>query len=164
MCSVQVGKSGLLTADKFTQICTNWPDKVFLVTLTPTRAEIGVTRHVRIEPHCKCPKVQLTICLTNFACIQTNPNLCSEVNKNRLKWAISVHFYLLFLMMTKLSPDILDRLDIFVLELEELFVPKVLLFATNKSYFLCSLFSGSGPGSSPFPSLSLVSPPPRRPT
>merc|ERR1719336_2344678 len=32
-----------------------------------------------------------------------------EVNKNRLKWAISVHFYLLFLMLTKLPPDILDR-------------------------------------------------------
>ena len=48
------------------------------------------------------------------------------MNKNRLKWAISIHFYLLFLMLTKLSPDILDRLDIFVLELEELFVPKVL--------------------------------------
>ena len=54
-----------------------------------------------------------------------DPNPFSEVNKNRLKWAISVHFYLLFLMLTKLSPDILDRLDIFVLELEELFVPKV---------------------------------------
>ena len=123
---------------------------------------------MRIEPLCKCPKVQLPriiICSTNFACMLTNPNLCSEVNKNRLKWAISVHFYLLFLMMTKLSPDILDRLDIFVLELEELFVPKVLLFATNKSYVLSfSLFSGSGPGCSPFPSLSLVSPPPRRPT
>ena len=56
-----------------------------------------------------------------------DPNPFSEVNKNRLKWAISVHFYLLFLMLTKLSPDILDRLDIFVLELEELFVPKVRL-------------------------------------
>jgi len=51
-----------------------------------------------------------------------------EVNKNRLKWAISIHFYLLFLMLTKLSPDILDRLDIFVLELEELFVPKPLFW------------------------------------
>ena len=74
----------------------------------------------------------------------TNPNLCSEVNKNRLKWAISVHFYLLFLMMTKLSPDILDRLDIFVLELEELFVPKVLLFPTNKSYSILSSASFLG--------------------
>ena len=57
--------------------------------------------------------------------------VCSEVNKNRLKWAISIHFYLLFLMITKLSPDILDRLDIFVLELEELFVPKVIFFSGN---------------------------------
>ena len=57
------------------------------------------------------------------------------MNKNRLKWAISVHFYLLFLMLTKLSPDILDRLDIFVLELEELFVPKV-LFSVKGGIFL----------------------------
>lgn len=51
-----------------------------------------------------------------------------EVNKNRLKWAISLHFYLVFLVLTKLTPDILDRLDIFVLELEELFVPKPLFW------------------------------------
>jgi len=51
-----------------------------------------------------------------------------EVNKNRLKWAISVHFYLVFLMLTKLSSDVLDKLDIFVLELEELFVPKPLFW------------------------------------
>lgn len=51
-----------------------------------------------------------------------------EVNKNRLKWAISVHFYLLFLVLSKLTPDILDKLDIFVLELEELFVPKPLFW------------------------------------
>ena len=30
-------------------------------------------------------------------------------------------------MLTKLSSDVLDKLDIFVLELEELFVPKVCL-------------------------------------
>jgi len=51
-----------------------------------------------------------------------------EQNKNRLKWAISVHFYLLFLVLTKLTPDILDKLDVFVLELEELFVPKPLFW------------------------------------
>jgi len=51
-----------------------------------------------------------------------------EQNKNRLKWAISVHFYLLFLVLSKLTPDILDRLDVFVLELEELFVPKPLFW------------------------------------
>ena len=57
--------------------------------------------------------------------MNSNFFLFSEVNKNRLKWAISVHFYLVFLMLTKLSSDVLDKLDIFVLELEELFVPKV---------------------------------------
>ena len=62
----------------------------------------------------------------NISQSNSDENHFSEVNKNRLKWAISIHFYLLFLMLTKLSPDILDRLDIFVLELEELFVPKVL--------------------------------------
>jgi len=51
-----------------------------------------------------------------------------EQNKNRLKWAISVHFYLLFLVLAKLTPDILDKLDVFVLELEELFVPKPLFW------------------------------------
>lgn len=49
-------------------------------------------------------------------------------NKNRLKWAIFLHYSLLFLILCKLTPDILDRLDIFVLEVEELFVPKPLIW------------------------------------
>ena len=69
---------------------------------------------------------KLTFDIYIFPQKHSDQNHFSEVNKNRLKWAISIHFYLLFLMLTKLSPDILDRLDIFVLELEELFVPKVL--------------------------------------
>ena len=73
---------------------------------------------------------EMNIC--HFPQLNFDPNPFSEVNKNRLKWAISVHFYLLFLMLTKLSPDILDRLDIFVLELEELFVPKVRLLYDRK--------------------------------
>ena len=79
--------------------------------------------------------------IRHFPQLNFDPNPFSEVNKNRLKWAISVHFYLLFLMLTKLSPDILDRLDIFVLELEELFVPKVRLLYGRK-IFSC-LFSAS---------------------
>ena len=31
---------------------------------------------------------------------------------------------LLFLLLAKLTPEVLDQLDVFVLELEELFVPR----------------------------------------
>ena len=51
--------------------------------------------------------------------------LFSAQNKDRLKWSIFIHFILLFLMLTKLAPEVLDKFDIFVLEVEELFVPKV---------------------------------------
>jgi len=49
-------------------------------------------------------------------------------NKERLKWSIFIHYILLFLMLTKLTPEVLDKLDIFVLEVEELFVPKPLIW------------------------------------
>jgi len=49
-------------------------------------------------------------------------------NKNRLKWAIFCHYSLLFFILCKLTPDILDRCDVFVLEVEELFVPKPLIW------------------------------------
>jgi len=49
----------------------------------------------------------------------------SSVNKNRLKSCIFFHYVLFFVMLAKLSADILDRLDIFILEIEELHVPKV---------------------------------------
>lgn len=52
----------------------------------------------------------------------------SAINKNRLKWCIFSHYILVFAIITKLMPEILDKLDIFVLEVEELFVPKPLLW------------------------------------
>jgi len=49
-------------------------------------------------------------------------------NKHRLKWSIFIHYILLFLMLIKLTPEVLDKLDVFVLEVEELFVPKPLVW------------------------------------
>merc|ERR1712008_623964 len=43
----------------------------------------------------------------------------SAQNKERLKWSIFIHYILLFLMLTKLMPEVLDKLDVFVLEVEE---------------------------------------------
>jgi len=48
----------------------------------------------------------------------------SVVNKSRLKFCIYMHYMLFCVMLLKLSQDILDRLDIFILELEELYIPK----------------------------------------
>ncbi|XP_039490620.1 protein jagunal [Drosophila santomea] len=47
----------------------------------------------------------------------------SLLNKSRLKYCIFFHALLFFVMLAKLTSDILDRLDIFVLEIEELEVP-----------------------------------------
>lgn len=49
----------------------------------------------------------------------------SAQNKSRLKYCIFFHYLLFFAMLAKLSADILDRLDIFILEIEELQIPKV---------------------------------------
>lgn len=49
--------------------------------------------------------------------------ICSVINKSRLKYCIFFHYLLFFAMLAKLSADILDRLDIFILEIEELRVP-----------------------------------------
>ena len=49
-------------------------------------------------------------------------------DKYRLKWAIFSHYLLLFVMLLKLTPEVLDRLDVFVLEGEEVFVPAPLLW------------------------------------
>lgn len=49
----------------------------------------------------------------------------SALNKSRLKYCIFFHYLLFFAMLAKLSADILDRLDIFILEIEELQVPEV---------------------------------------
>nr|CAD7446424.1 unnamed protein product [Timema bartmani]CAD7460530.1 unnamed protein product [Timema tahoe]CAD7587545.1 unnamed protein product [Timema genevievae] len=50
----------------------------------------------------------------------------SALNKSRLKYCIFFHYLLFFAMLAKLSADILDRLDIFILEIEELQVPEPL--------------------------------------
>jgi len=49
-------------------------------------------------------------------------------NKYRLKWTIFIHHLLFFVMLIKLMPEILDIMDIFILEVEELFVPKPYLW------------------------------------
>lgn len=47
----------------------------------------------------------------------------SVLNKGRLRKCIFSHLLLALLLLTKIMPDILDRLDIFILEVEELEVP-----------------------------------------
>merc|ERR1712130_435345 len=64
--------------------------------------------------------------LDAFYRVLTKEKLAQD--KNRLKWAIFSHYILLFILLAKLTPEVLDRLDVFVLELEELFVPKPLLW------------------------------------
>ena len=49
----------------------------------------------------------------------------SSQNKSRLKSSIIIHFLLFVVMVLKLLPEILDKLDIFILEIEELLIPKV---------------------------------------
>jgi len=51
----------------------------------------------------------------------------SALSKSRLKICFFFHFLLFFLLLAKLSADIFDRLDIFILEIEELEIPKVTL-------------------------------------
>ncbi|GAB1862397.1 Protein jagunal [Camponotus japonicus] len=50
----------------------------------------------------------------------------SATNKSRLKYCIFFHYLLFFVMLAKLSADILDYLDIFILEVEELQIPQPL--------------------------------------
>jgi len=52
----------------------------------------------------------------------------SATNKNRLKTCLFFHILLFCLMLLKMSPLLLDRLDVFILEIEELEVPKPLLW------------------------------------
>lgn len=54
------------------------------------------------------------------------PHQISVLNKSRLKYCIFFHALLFFVMMAKLSADILDRLDVFILEIEELEIPQPL--------------------------------------
>jgi len=48
--------------------------------------------------------------------------------KSKLKWTTFFHLTLGALMLAKLLPEILDKLDIFVMEVEELFLPKPLIW------------------------------------
>lgn len=50
----------------------------------------------------------------------------SALNKSRLKYCIFFHNMLFLVMLAKLSADILDKLDIFILEIEELQIPQPL--------------------------------------
>merc|ERR1712116_55407 len=52
----------------------------------------------------------------------------SALSKSRLKICFFFHFLLFFLLLAKLSADIFDRLDIFILEIEELEIPKPLVW------------------------------------
>jgi len=54
------------------------------------------------------------------------PHQISLLNKSRLKYCIFFHALLFFIMLAKLMSDILDRLDIFILEIEELEIPQPL--------------------------------------
>ncbi|ROT82215.1 jagunal protein [Penaeus vannamei] len=47
------------------------------------------------------------------------------LNKGRLRKCVFSHLLLALLMVVKMVPDFLDRLDIFVLEIEELEVPQI---------------------------------------
>ncbi|KFM59678.1 Protein jagunal, partial [Stegodyphus mimosarum] len=50
----------------------------------------------------------------------------SALYKSRLRFCIFLHFLLFLVMCAKLSQDILDRMEVFILELEELYIPKPL--------------------------------------
>ncbi|XP_034940295.1 protein jagunal [Chelonus insularis] len=58
----------------------------------------------------------------------------SAQTKSRLKYCIFFHYLLFFVMLSKLSADILDHLDIFILEIEELQIPQPLWW----EYIWCS--------------------------
>ncbi|XP_026735938.1 protein jagunal isoform X1 [Trichoplusia ni] len=50
----------------------------------------------------------------------------SALNKSRLKYCVFFHHMMFLVMLAKLSADILDKLDIFILEIEELQIPQPL--------------------------------------
>lgn len=50
----------------------------------------------------------------------------SALNKSRLKYCVFFHHMMFLAMLAKLSADILDKLDIFILEIEELQIPQPL--------------------------------------
>lgn len=51
-------------------------------------------------------------------------DLISSLNKSRLNICINLHLILFLLMFAKLMDDILDRMDIFILALQELYIPR----------------------------------------
>jgi len=55
---------------------------------------------------------------------KTLSNIEISKNKTRLKTCVGFHFMLFVLMALKLLPEVLDKLDVFVLEIEELLIPK----------------------------------------
>lgn len=72
---------------------------------------------------CKCVKLHLAVRRHDNLTHNCTVFVCSAINKSRLKYCIFFHYLLFFGMLAKLSADILDRLDIFILEIEELRVP-----------------------------------------
>lgn len=68
--------------------------------------------------------------------------ICSALNKSRLKYCIFFHFLLFFAMLAKLSADFLDRLDIFILEIEELQVPQPLWWEYIWCFSILTTFIG----------------------
>lgn len=50
--------------------------------------------------------------------------LTSAVTKSRLKFCIFMHFLLFLIMCAKLAEDVLDSMDIFIMEIEQLEIPK----------------------------------------
>ena len=68
---------------------------------------------------------------TEYNCLKSissnSTYIYSSKNKTRLKTCVGFHFMLFVLMALKLLPEVLDKLDVFVLEIEELLIPKVIL-------------------------------------
>lgn len=52
----------------------------------------------------------------------------SPLYKARFRFCIFSHFVLFLVLSAKLLEDVLDRLDVFILELEELYIPKPMIW------------------------------------
>lgn len=74
----------------------------------------------------------------------------SVLNKSRLKCCIFFHYLLFIVMLAKLSADILDKLDIFILEIEELSIPQVCtrscILSSSDLWFCFSHYGGNMSG------------------
>ena len=69
-----------------------------------------------------------SLLLTSEPCIFHSLSHSSVQTKGRLKFCIVMHHFMFALMLVKLADDILDRMDIFILQLQELYVPKPALW------------------------------------